>query len=162
MNDERYLDAHLNGEPDPSLDPATMDKWNESIDRLRAVAKEEDATPAADQRRLVQSILSRTTGEDLSWRGDLALYGRFFKERLKESPWLQLAAASLLVHLAALPALAFYQWWTEPEPRPLYFDFESPVDHQVPELPPELDQPLEVPGGDDLEEDLFDVDESGR
>lgn len=57
---------------------------------------------------LVGRVLAKTTREDLSWRGDLALVTSFVRDRLAASPVLKLVAASLLVHLAALPVLGWY------------------------------------------------------
>ncbi|MFT5050622.1 MAG: hypothetical protein ACI8QZ_002024 [Chlamydiales bacterium] len=68
--------------------------------------------------RLVRRILDRTTGAadadvarastDLSWRGDLRLVRGFLAARWKASFVLRVAAASLMLHLAALPLLAYF------------------------------------------------------
>jgi hypothetical protein len=70
---------------------------------------DEDLTP------LTARVLDCTTREDLTWRGDLSLYGRYLHRRLAESAWLRLAAASLLLHLLALPAVAVYLLVVEPK-----------------------------------------------
>ena len=57
---------------------------------------------------LVGRVLSQTTREDLSWRGDLRLVAGFIRERLAASPILKVVAASLLVHLIALPVVGWY------------------------------------------------------
>ncbi len=60
----------------------------------------------ARETALVARILARTTGEDLSWRGELRLLTGFVRERLAASRGLRLVAASLLLHVLALPVLA--------------------------------------------------------
>ena len=57
---------------------------------------------------LTERVLARTTREDLRWRGDLTLVGGYLRERLSRSVALRFAAASLLLHLAVLPVLAYY------------------------------------------------------
>jgi len=61
--------------------------------------------PAAD-RALAARILERTTREDLSWRGDWREVARYVRGGLKSSRALRLLAASVLLHLLALPVLA--------------------------------------------------------
>jgi hypothetical protein len=78
------------------------------IARCRAAGEQLEAFAPGRQRSLVERVLARTTREDLSWRGDLRLFGGFVLQRLRTSPALRLAAASLLVHLFALPLLAWY------------------------------------------------------
>jgi hypothetical protein len=74
--------------------------------------------PASPERleALEREILVRTTREDVSWRGDLRLVRGFLRQRLSASIVLRVVAASLLVHLAALPVLAYFTWvapWPE-------------------------------------------------
>ena len=59
--------------------------------------------PPLRESRLIGRILAATTREDLSWRGDWTLLRRFLTERLTSSPALRWVAASLVVHLLALP-----------------------------------------------------------
>lgn len=57
--------------------------------------------------RLVASILQRTTRQDPSWRGDLALLGRFVRETLSRSALARAAAVLLLVPLLGAPVLGW-------------------------------------------------------
>lgn len=59
------------------------------------------------EQRFAERILARTTREDLSRKGDLDLMVRFAVERLRASPALRVAAAVIVVHLCALPVLAW-------------------------------------------------------
>ncbi|HPF15128.1 MAG: hypothetical protein H6830_04110 [Planctomycetes bacterium] len=73
------------------------------------------------------------------WRGDWALLRGFWNSRWAASPMLRIAAASLLVHLIALPALAAYLIWHEPEPVRITWSVGPPILPQTPEpvAPPE-------------------------
>jgi hypothetical protein len=64
----------------------------------------ESYTPVAE---LSRRVLARTTRENLGWREDLRLIGDFVRQRLRSSGWARVAAASLLLHFAALPVLAW-------------------------------------------------------
>lgn len=79
-----------------------------------ALLATEDAEPER-QRAFAERVLARTTREDLSRRGDLSLVARFAVERLRASVLLRAAAALLVIHLAALPVLA---WIVLRAPRP--------------------------------------------
>jgi len=84
---------------------AAAARKTESLMRAtRRLAEQEGGElTALRESRLVQRILSRTTREDLSWRGDWELWRRFIVERFTSSSALRWVAASLLVHLLALP-----------------------------------------------------------
>ena len=107
-----------------------------------------EAKGSPSDAQLVERILSRTTREDLSWRGDLALYGRHLRSRLASSLWLRLAAASLLLHLIALPALAYYIWVGSPRrPKVTFVPYEQYYPEGFPEeVREKSDDPLGVPG----------------
>lgn len=84
--------------------------------------------------------------------GGIVLRLDFFRARLKSNAALRIAAASLLVHLTALPVLA---WLTFSEPEPRFFNF------RIEEPPASL---TEDPGVEELfspplaeDEDLGDV-----
>ncbi|MDA1264620.1 MAG: hypothetical protein O2816_06035 [Planctomycetota bacterium] len=110
----------------------------------------QESAEAAPASALAQRVLARTTREDLSWRGDLALVGTHLRRRVADSGWMKLAAASLILHLMALPALAIYVLVAEPK-QP-YIEF-IPVDDYYPEgFPESVDDPapdLEAPEGKD-------------
>ncbi len=59
------------------------------------------------EQRFAERVLARTTREDLSRKGDLVLMAQFAVERLRASPALRVAAAVIVVHLCALPVLAW-------------------------------------------------------
>ena len=75
-----------------------------------------------DTSRLVERSLAASTREDLSWRGDMRDTARFLRDRLRSSAALRLAAASLLLHLAALPVVALYVLTEESEPPRFFVD----------------------------------------
>ena len=69
-----------------------------------------------DVERVTERVLSATTRNDPSWRGDLRLVRKFVAARWRASSVFRLAAASLLIHVAALPLLAYYSLQSdEPE-----------------------------------------------
>jgi len=84
------------------------DRAAELLARLRRHAPRAAEWSAAAERRLVDRVLARTTRADPSWRGDVALGWRFLRERLAASSAWRVLAASLVLHLIALPALAFF------------------------------------------------------
>lgn len=165
MDDEELLERILDsGQGDgacpgePVEDPESLERLSELssfVVRARsASASAGGVRTEAQLARLKDKVLARTTREDLSWRGDFSLYGRFLRSRLAGSGWLQLAAASLLVHLIALPALAIYVLVsTPPAPEIGFISYEDyyPVgfpEHGDDGPVPELDVPET---GDDLE-----------
>ena len=79
------------------------------LGHCRSAAESVDAAPdsSGSSGRLAERILARTTREDLGWRGDWRLLRGFVGQRLRSSGVLRFAAASLLVHLLALPVLAW-------------------------------------------------------
>lgn len=80
-------------------------------------AETETRRRPAEDAVLVARILATTTREDLSWSGDLRLVGGFLRDRLRSSRLLRFVAASLLLHLIALPVLAYYTLVVLPEKR---------------------------------------------
>ena len=146
FDDERLLEWLLNPADRDDLTRAALEADDASRarltelegfrDRCRAVAS--DAPEVADTAPLAARVLERTTREDLTWRGDLSLYARHLRGRLAESGWLRLAAASLVLHLVALPALAVYL---------LVVDPRAPA---VGYLPPEEYRPAGVPAAQAL------------
>jgi len=82
---------------------ARIDELRASLATLRSAALGEQAR----ERALIQRVLSATVGADLSWRGDVRLIVRFARERLRASVWVRAAAALLVLHLGALPVLAW-------------------------------------------------------
>jgi hypothetical protein len=68
----------------------------------------EAANAPVDTAEVAARALAVSTREDLSWRGDMNDISRFVRDRMRSSAVLRLAAASLLLHLAALPVVALY------------------------------------------------------
>lgn len=93
------------------------------VDRLRGACRQADASRAdalraGGESSLVERVLARTTREDLSWRGDLRLLRGWVAGRMRASPLLRVLAASLLVHLLALPILAWFGFVREAPEQP--------------------------------------------
>ncbi|HIF40033.1 MAG TPA: hypothetical protein EYQ74_02895 [Planctomycetes bacterium] len=121
---------------------AQADQLNLDVQRMRAALRGVDRGQLGRASDLSQRILSQTTGEDLSWRGDIRLVGRYLRSGLGASPILRLAAASLLFHLVALPVLAY--WILAGQADPLELSFET-YERAHPSQP-FPDQPLDVAG----------------
>ena len=81
--------------------------WAHAAHAAHAAGAGEPDPAREAHERLVRRVLARTTREDLSWRGDLCVYGDWIARALRSSLVLRVAAASLLLHLAALPVLAW-------------------------------------------------------
>lgn len=101
---------------------------------------------------LTARVFACTTREDLSWRGDLTLMGSYVRERLSRSVVLRFAAASLLLHMAALPVLAYYVFLAPSTPE-LHIDV-IPHAEQYPAPPFPEDEAFPVQPGSPLEVDL--------
>ncbi len=95
---------------------------------------------------LVSRILGNTTREDLGWRGDVGLLGQFVRARWRSSVALRLAAASLLLHLLALPVLAFLVLREEPRAKTFQTGVELPAE-TLPIAAEEPERDLEYPEG---------------
>ena len=114
---------------------------------LHACREVEQAADHGDTAHLVERSLNNSTRQDLSWRGDVIDTARFLRDRLRASAVLRLAAASLLLHIAALPVVALYVLIDEPEVprfsvevgvRPAPFEA---VDSPEPEAELEINEP---------------------
>ena len=113
---------------------------------------------AADQRvvsRIIESLRAEAGDVDLraGWRGDLQLVTRSFRARVSASPMLKLVAASLMVHLIALPAIAAYIIFAEPE-KPLYITFD-PSTVALPEMEEEVAPEEQLPDAVPVDGDLW-------
>jgi len=84
---------------------------------------------------LTDRILGATTRRRPSWSGDLRLVRDLVLLRCKQSVWVRLAAASLILHLAALPVVAWFVWIAPPEKTKIFFALPQEEDS----LPTELD-----------------------
>ncbi|HVS12194.1 MAG TPA: hypothetical protein VMS76_20195 [Planctomycetota bacterium] len=99
------------------------------------------------EERLVRRVLARTTREDLSWRGDLRVWGDWLGRALRSSLVLRVAAASLLLHLAALPVLAWLALRGErAEPH-----FNTAIEAAADPAPPQAREPERDPRLEDPE-----------
>lgn len=126
---ERWLDAVLRAKARGGVDPA-REEVGATAAFLKETQAELESTPASEwsgvrEGALVGRILAATTREDLSWRGELRLVGAFVVERLRDSMLLRVVAASLVLHLAALPVVAI--WMADGPPKaPLQISVELP------------------------------------
>lgn len=102
-----------------------LDEWSSFLQSCRAELAEDASAESAQAGGLTDRILARTTREDVSWRGDWRLVRGFLGQRLGASIVLRVVAASLLVHIAALPVLAYYTW-IAPEPE-TFIQFDRPL-----------------------------------
>jgi hypothetical protein len=133
-----------------AMDPARLSAAREA---LQQACTERAATPARSSQ--VHSLAEAYSG---------------FKARLKENLALRIAAASLLLHLTALPVLAWFVFVT-PERAPLNLHWEPPVEVLTEEPGEEVlrDIPMEElveseeldAEFDSTEEEIEDVLESG-
>jgi len=127
-----------------------------TLSELAAIRGALAASSIEDERRaeeLAESVLGRTTREDPSWRGDWHVVGRFLRERWSSSLTVRLIAASLLLHLMAVPVLAIALVLRARESRGLVVRIEAPPqDLPVVQLPVEQRRELvrepdpELPG----------------
>lgn len=86
---------------------AALHKLGGFASELRTLLLEAPAAESKAARRVGESVLARTTREDLGRGGDLRLVLRFAAERVRSSRALRFAAALLVAHLLALPVLAW-------------------------------------------------------
>lgn len=93
----------------------------------------EEAVSGRDERVLAVQAAAQAEGEPSFWR--------LLEGGLRTNMWLRLVAASLVVHLAALPVLAWFSF-TERERPPLFINFEKPEPVLVDDPAPELLEPL--------------------
>jgi hypothetical protein len=120
---------------------ARIQELRASLATLRSAALGAGTHERAREQALIQRVLSATVGADLSWRGDVRLIVRFARERLRASVWVRAAAALLVLHLGALPVLAWivlraerapsaFQSQLEPLPRESLFadEPEAPLE----------------------------------
>ncbi|MBK8178894.1 MAG: hypothetical protein IPK67_08405 [Planctomycetes bacterium] len=99
---QRWKEALACGECAPVLRRASLE-----VRALRSLALAIPEPDSSSVERTVRGALASTLGEDLSWRGDWRVVSRFLGERLRTSRVLRLVAASLLLHLLALPVIGF-------------------------------------------------------
>lgn len=105
---------------------------------LQEATSHRHATPG--NAHLVQSILSQTTREDLSFRGDLRLISAFVRRRCEESPVVRVAAAVLLIQLLFAPAVMAYLALMPRDPDPeFYVRIDQPIEAGVREA---IEEPL--------------------
>jgi hypothetical protein len=110
----------------------------------RALVASSEWSPAREA-RLVARVLERTTRADPSPRGDLVLFLHYLRARLGESILLRVVAASLLLHLAALPVLAYLVLRAE---RPAGYRISVELPQESPFAPePETPAPVLEPAG---------------
>lgn len=142
------------GNPAPG---SLADERGEQADYARSLgaALRQGDQGAGNDPRWIEQLLSATRAvqpgpgvrgrtSDPSWRGDLALVRGYLGERLAHSPLLRLAAASLLVHLIAVPAVLAYVYLEKRQPE-LMLGFEkAPDPHPFEADLPEVAEALEA------------------
>jgi hypothetical protein len=96
----------------------------ERLEQLEALVQHcrsalSDEQVISPSRSLADSILARTTREELGLAGDLRLVVAFVSQRISSSVLLRVVAASLLLHIAALPVLAYFTFFAGPRQKTL-------------------------------------------
>jgi len=77
---------------------------------------------------LAERILMATTRKHPSWTGDLRLVRDLVLLRCRQSVWVRLAAASVVLHLAALPVVAWFVLKDAPDNQGLTFRTEELIE----------------------------------
>lgn len=138
------MTRHTNrpGAPGESLSPA--DEGFVARARARSASDAAIAAGSARGEQLAARVLLATTRRRTAGRVAVPSLFDVFRERWRESRLVRVAAASLLVHVAALPILGWYAF-RDPEPR-VHIGFELPGQREdafgrTPDAPPELDVP---------------------
>lgn len=124
------------------------------VAECRHELRSEERELARAANRLADSVLSNTVREDLGWRGDLLLVRGFMASRLRSSLVLRVAAASLLIHLIALPVIAAYTVWKIDRSPDLWVEFEQPTEQPFGDDPTEeygLAETHELPALDSVD-----------
>ncbi len=113
-------------------------------------AKGEAAESLAE--RIVAETRQEAEAQSLpaGWRGDLRLIGGFVNRRWQASWVVRLAAASLIAHLIALPAVAAYVLWVRPKVEPLVITWDLPAAEEVEEAIPGPEPMQGAEGDEDL------------
>lgn len=138
-------------EADPEL-RLTLQEFESSVSGLReSLRREESRSTSVGEKGLVADILRATTREDLSRRGDLRLVRDYIGRSLRSSWVMRVVAASLVIHLSALPILGFILLTQEPKP---HFNLwlEPPVELPFEETSPEPAREVDESGFVDPEE----------
>jgi hypothetical protein len=148
LEQELWLEQVLSPQDDSARDSDLDDHQSFLVQAKADLEQVSDGelSPVAEG-ALVGRILNASTREDLSWRGELRLVGSYLHNRLRESVLLRVVAASLVLHLAAIPAVAF--WVSRPPAKPpLRFGVELPIEELAEE------ESLEEPGSSEQERGL--------
>ncbi len=120
--DEDRLERLLEGDVDESAESRDLLGFLELSKRS---LEDTSDWSAEREQALVERVLTRTTREDLSVRGELRLVGRFLRDRLRSSAALRILAASVLLHLCIVPVLGMLAWKERTAPR-TRIEFELP------------------------------------
>ena len=158
-DEERLLDAALGLSPLGDQGALEARELVDLVARTRAGLTGAPVDPAR-----VAALVSAARGEaDRTRRSAGGSFWRHLRGGLRHDRLVQVAAASLLVHLAALPVLAWMHFSAPPE-RSLNIRFEQPSQPLTAEPEPELLEPVELPFADkELEGELDGaLDETGR
>jgi len=159
---ELLLEASPDGAELASLrkDPELAAQFRETERVLRVsrrlAERDRNELPPLREGRLVGRILARTTREDLSWRGDWELWRRFLAERLTSSNALRWVAASLFVHLLALPFFGTELLRSRKEPVAIQIELPAVPEEEPVEFLPALPRwdPADGPSPSQIENAL--------
>ncbi|MDF1797890.1 MAG: hypothetical protein P1V81_01835 [Planctomycetota bacterium] len=136
--EERALDFSLGRiEPDAALvETAEAQALRRLVETVRSQVSLDAAAPSAASIDELRSAARSAAGPGLP-----GSFWRHLQGGLRTSPWIRLAAASLVIHMAALPVLAWLHFKAPPE-RALFIRFEEPAEALTSEPTPELLEPL--------------------
>jgi len=107
-NGEELLESVLRGEALEGQGAGEAERLRAFVDSCR------EASRVVDVGGLCEAALAASTREDLSWRGDLRVVTGYVREGIRSSAMLRLAAASLILHLAAIPVVALFMLSGDP------------------------------------------------
>lgn len=136
--EEHLLEVALGRRPAAPTESAEGAALRELVAELRRVESARTASEPHPARvaAVLGAVADRVAGQRRSsWS--------LLKSGLRHSALLRVAAASLLIHLAALPVLAWLHYANQPS-RALYIEFEKDLPMPVSDELPEVLQPMEL------------------
>lgn len=144
QSEERALDFSLG-----RLETEAPDAEAQALRRLVETARTELAQDGAPANAVAVAELRAAAR---SAAASEASFWRHLQGGLRHSPLIRIAAASLIIHMAALPVLAWLHF-SAPQERAIFIRFEEPAEALTSEPTPELLEPL---APEEVEELLLD------
>lgn len=143
---ERQLDSGL-GLTDQELDANAL-AIREVVRRVRAAEQ-----PKAVDPKRISAVVAAARAASQAPEIEVPSLWTVLQGRLQNSVLMRVVAASLVVHLAALPVLAWLHFVT-PKREPFFIHFEPPPPVLTSEPQPEMLEPIVVPhfGSENVEE----------